>query len=69
MPTKIKETEGAHAVLIVDYLKAPIESQSCFLVKNSWGSSFADGGMCRIQASIFNRLYEVYSPGPKAPLD
>jgi C1A family cysteine protease len=64
MPTKEKSTSGGHAVLLVDYFKSPIESQSSYFVKNSWGTKFADSGMCRIEASLFKALYEVYSPHP-----
>ncbi len=56
-------------MLLVDYFKSPIESQTSYIVKNSWGTEFADSGMCRIQASLFNNLYEVYSPGPPPYLD
>lgn len=48
MPTKLKSKEGGHAVLLVDYFKSPIESQTSYHVKNSWGTGFADSGMCRI---------------------
>ncbi len=48
MPTKEKYSDGGHAVLLVDYFDEPIECQPYYHVKNSWGESFADSGMCRI---------------------
>lgn len=43
-------TEGHHAMVVVGYS----EIDKCYIVRNSWGSSWGDGGYCYVSAAYID---------------
>ena len=46
---------GYHAISIVGY------DEEGFIIRNSWGTSFADGGYTKIKNEDFNKLIEAWT--------
>jgi C1A family cysteine protease len=44
MPSKSDQILGGHALLAIGYC----DEKQCFIVRNSWGSSWGDKGYCYI---------------------
>lgn len=53
LPTGTDQVEGGHAMVIVGYR----EKDDSFVVRNSWGQSWGQGGYCRIPASYLTNSY------------
>jgi C1A family cysteine protease len=49
----ISETHGSHAMLCVGYS----DEDSCFIVRNSWGSNWGDKGYCYIPYDYFRQKH------------
>lgn len=58
MPADDQALLGGHAVCAVGYSEKPLDgmNEGYVIVRNSWGSSWADGGYCYMPYSVFNKL-------------